>query len=138
MEPYVFFIERDVVFTPSAMNGKGEHVFINVVTPSPFQRQRQRNSETGRHETAVHISPNFEGEFWVVVSIGRKTRQQVWLEIEVEEGGVIAAVTIIDGNPEGLSLVGIKFPSGEWAANSVYEWYRYPIHSANSCFVWLP
>lgn len=137
MRPYVCFIERDVVFTPSAMNNRGEHVAINIVTPNPFQRQRQHNTDTGRHEIAVHISPNFEGKFWVIISVGRKTSQKIWIEVEVEDG-IITDIITIDGHPEKSGPVDIKLPSGEWA-NSVYEWHRYPINFlASAQFVWLP
>lgn len=144
MGPYIYFIERDVVFTPSAMNDKGEHVTIRVVTPRPFLRQRQRNSDTGQHEITVHIPHDCDWKFWVFVFMDRNTRQKIrdWfcLEVYPENGIITDIIPIGERRPEKLNLAGvnIKFPSGEYC-NSNYEWHKYPISApANSWFVWLP
>lgn len=144
MKPYIYFIERGVVFTPSAMNGRGEHVTIKVVTPRPFMRQRQRNSDTGRHEIAVHIPPSFDERFWVFVYIDKYPKQK-WrnwfaLEIEVDRGVITDVMTLINKHPEELNPSGIrvKYPSGDYDT-SEYEWHKYPMsYPANSSFVWLP
>ena len=134
MGAYIYFAERGVVFTPSAMN-KGEHVTIKVVTPRPFLRKRQRN--TGRHEIAVHIPPRFDERFWVFVYIDKHPKQKWrnWFALEIEvDGGVITDVMMYmnrcpeDLNPSGVT---VKYPSGEYAT-SEYEWHKY------SAFVRLP
>lgn len=137
MGAYIYFIERDVVFTPSAMNDKGEHVTIKVVTPRPFLRQRQSNTDTGRHEIAVHIPPRFDERFWVFVYLDKHPRKKWrnWFALEIEvDGGVITDVmTYMNRCPEDLNPSGVmvKYPSGEYDT-SEYEWHKY------SAFVRLP
>ena len=141
---YIYFIERDVVFTPSAVLDKGEHVTIKMVSTRPLLRRRQRNSDSGRYEIAVHIPVNYGEKFWMFVYIDKHPRQKWrnWFALEIEvDGGVITDVmTYMNRCPEDLNPSGVtvKYPSGEYAT-SEYEWHKYPMsRPANSAFVWLP
>lgn len=139
MKPYIYFIERDVVFTPSAVSDGGEHVTIKMVSMRPLLRRRQHNSDTGQYEIAVHIPVNYGEKFWVFVYIDKHPRQKIrsfsCLEVDVEDGIITDIIPIGGGRPAGID---IKFPSGEYC-DSNYEWYKYPMSApANSWFVWLP
>ena len=144
MEPYVYFIERDVVFTPSAITKNGEHVTIKMISMRPLLHKRQRNSDTGQYEIAVHIPVNYGEKFWVFVYIDKHPRQKWrnWFALEVEvDGGVITDVmTYMNRCPEDLNPSGVlvRYPSGEYDT-SEYEWHKYPMSAlANSAFVRLP
>lgn len=137
MSAHIYFIERDVVFTPSAVSDKGEHVTIKMVTTRPLLRQRQRNTDTGQYEIAVHIPPRFNERFWMFVYLDKHPRKKWrnWFALEVEvDGGIITdVVTYMNRCPEDLNPSGVtvKYPSGEYDT-SEYEWHRY------SAFVRLP
>lgn len=138
MSAYIQFIERDVVFTPSAMAKNGEHVTIKMVSMRPLLRRRQHNSDTGQYEIAVHIPVNYGEKFWMFVYTNKHPRQKIrscsYLEVDVEDG-IITDIMPIGGGPAGID---IKFPSGEYC-DSNYEWHKYPMSApANSWFVWLP
>ena len=128
MSACINFVERGVIFTPSAMNGKGEHVTIKVVTPRPFLRKRRRN--TGQHEIAVSIPPRFDERFWVFVYLDKHPRKK-WrnwfaIEIEVDMGVITDVMTFMNRCPEDLKPQGImvKYPSWEYDSEE-YEWHKY-------------
>ena len=144
MSAYIYFIERDVVFTPSAVSDKGEHVTIKMVSMRPLLRRHQHNSDTGQCEIAVHIPVNYDEKFWVYIYSDKHPRQKIQgctcLEVYVEDGIITDIIPIREGRPEELNPAGIniKFPSGEYC-DSNYEWHKYPMSApANSWFVWLP
>lgn len=68
MSAYIIFTESVIYFTPNSttLNSHG-HVAIKVVTPRPFLHKHQYNTDTGRHEIAVHIPINYGEKFWVFV-----------------------------------------------------------------------
>ena len=146
MNAYIYFMESVVYFTPSAVTLiDHEHVTIKVVTPPrPFLRRHQYNTDTGRHEIAVHIPPRFDERFWVFVYLDKHPRKKWrnWFALEVEvDGGVITDVmTCMNRCPEDLNPSGVmvKYPSGAYDTSG-YEWHKYPMsRPANSAFVWLP
>lgn len=137
MSAYIHFIERDVVFTPSAMAKNGEHVTIKMITMRPLLRRRQRNTDTGQYEIAVHIPINYGEKFWVFVYVDKHPRKK-WrnwfaLEVEVDDGIITDVVMYMNRCPKDLNPSGItvKYPSGEYDT-SEYEWHKY------SAFVRLP
>ena len=129
MSAHIYFLERDVVFTPSAMKS-GEHVTIKMVTMRPLLRRRQHNSETGQYEIAVHIPVNYGEKFWMFIYIDkhprRKRRDWFALEIEVDGGVITDVVTYMNKCPDNLNPSGVmvKYPSGEYDS-AEYEWHRY-------------
>ena len=145
MNAYILFTESVVYFTPNATTLNGhEHVTIKVVTPRPFLRRRQYNTDTGQHEIAVHIPPRFDERFWVFVYLDKHPRKKWrnWFALEIEvDGGVITDVmTYMNRCPEDLNPSGVmvKYPSGAYDTSG-YEWHKYPMsRPANSAFVWLP
>ena len=145
MSAYIIFAESTVYFTPSAVTLNGhEHVTIKVVTPRPFLRRRQHNTDTGRHEIAVHIPPRFDERFWMFVYIDKHPKQKWrnWFALEIEvDGGVITDVmTYMNRCPEDLNPSGVmvKYPSGAYDTSG-YEWHKHPMsRPANSAFMRLP
>ena len=144
MNTYIIFTESMVYFTPNSTTHDHEHVTIKVVTPRPFLHKHQYNTDTGRHEIAVHIPPRFDERFWVFVYLDKHPRKKWrnWFALEVEVGnGVITDVmTYMNRCPEDLNPSGVmvKYPSGEYDS-AEYEWHKYSMHTpANSAFVWLP
>ena len=127
---YIEFGHNNVIFTPSAINGKGEHVTIKMVTMRPLLRKRQRNTDTGQYEVTVHIPVNYGEKFWVFVYIDKHPRQKWrnWFAFEIEvDGGVITDVmTYMNRCPEDLNPSGVlvRYPSGEYDS-AEYEWHRY-------------
>ena len=130
MNAYIEFGYNGVVFTPSAMNGRGEHVTIKVVTATPCPKWHRRRAESMQQEMVVRIPPRFDERFWVFVYIDKHPRQKWrnWFALEVEvDGGVITDVmTYMNRCPEDLNPSGVmvKYPSGEYDT-SEYEWHRY-------------
>lgn len=145
MSAYIIFTESVIYFTPNSttLNSHG-HVAIKVVTPRPFLHKHQYNTDTGRHEIAVHIPINYGEKFWVFVYLDKHPRQRIrsctCLEVYPENGIITDIIPIGERHPEKLNSAGvnIKFPSGEYTT-SEYEWHKYPRHApANSWFIWLP
>lgn len=123
MKPYIYFTNRSVMFTPSAM-AEGSHTVISVVSPTPsFPRRHQHNVETGRREIAVHIPTGFTGKFWVYVAVDHNPRQKYiakWFRVRVTaENGIITEIINIredyEDYPDGYEPhIKVRFPSGYW------------------------
>ena len=120
MNPYIYFTNHSVMFTPSAM-AEGSHTVISVVTPHPFTRRHQRNTETGRREIAAYVPAGFSGSFWVYIAVDHNPRKKYvskWYRIKVTaENGVITEITNIrDDYPDEYEppYIKVRFPSGYW------------------------
>lgn len=120
MEPYIYFTNRSIVFTPSAM-AEGNHTVINIVSPVPFPRRHQYNVETGRREIAAYVPTGFSGRFWVYVVVDHNPRQRYvakWFRIRVtaEDGIITEIINIREDYPDGYEppYLKVRFPSGYW------------------------
>ena len=120
MKPYIYFTNRSIVFTPSAM-AEGYHTVISMVSSTPFPRRHQYNVETGRREIAAYVPTGFTGKFWVYVAVDHNPRQRYvakWfrLEIKVKDGIITEIINIRDDYPDEYEPqhVAVRFPSGYW------------------------
>lgn len=121
MEPYIYFTNRSIVFTPSAM-AEGNHTVISVVSPTmPFPRRHQYNVETGRREITAYVPTGFTGKFWVYVAVDHNPRQRYvakWFRIRVtaEDGIITEIINIREDYPDGYEppYLKVRFPSGYW------------------------
>lgn len=120
MEPYIYFTNRSIVFTPSAM-AEGSHTVISVVSPVPFPRRHQYNVETGRREIATYVPTRFTGKFWVYIAVDHNPRQKYvskWFRIRVtaEDGIITEIINIREDYPDGYEPlhIAVRFPSGYW------------------------
>ena len=118
MKPYIYFTNRSIVFTPSAMT-EGSHTVISVV--APFPKQHQYNVGTGRREIAAYVPTGFTGKFWVYVAVDHNPRQRYvakWfrLEIKAEDGIITEIINIRDDYPDEYEppYLKVRFPSGYW------------------------
>ena len=127
---YIEFKGNSIIFTPSAVSAKGEHVTIKVIPTVPCPRWHRRRAESMQYEMVVRIPPRFDEKVWVFVYIDKHPRKKWrnWFALEVEvDGGVITdVVTYMNKCPENLNPSGVivKYPSGEYDS-SEYEWHKY-------------
>lgn len=119
LESYIYFTNRSVVFTPSAM-AEGSHTVVSVVAPA-FPRRHQYNGETGRREIAVYVPTGFTGKFWVYVAVDHNPRQRYvakWFRIRVtaEDGIITEIINIREDYPDRYEppYLKVRFPSGYW------------------------
>ena len=120
MNAYIYFTNRSIVFTPSAM-AEGNHTMISVVAPTPFPKQHQYNIETGRREIAAYVPTGFSGSFWVYVAVDHNPRQRYvakWFRVKVtaENGVITEVINIREDYPDGYKppYIKVRFPSGYW------------------------
>lgn len=120
MSAYIYFTESVVYFTPSTM-AEGSHTAISVVSPTPFPRRHQCNTETGRREIAVYVPTGFSGRFWVYVAVDHNPRQRYvakWFRIRVtaENGTITEIINVRDDYPDEYEppYIKVRFPSGYW------------------------
>ena len=120
MEPYIYFTNCSVIFTPSAM-AEDSHTVISVVTPMPFLKRHQYNVKTGRREIAAYVPTGFSGSFWVYVAVDHTKRQRYvakWYRVKVtaENGSITEIINIREDYPDGYEppYIKVRFPSGYW------------------------
>ena len=120
MKPYIYFTNRSIVFTPSAMT-ECNHTVISVVTPTPFSHQHQCNVETGRREIAAYVPTGFSGSLWVYIAVDHNPRQRYvakWyrVKVTVENGVITEIINIREDYPDEYEPlhIAVRFPSGYW------------------------
>ena len=117
MKPYIYFTNRSVVFTPSAITlHDHEHVVISAITPAAITKCHHNDARTGRRETALYIPRDFTGKFVVTVATDYPKRQKNAarlhrLGVAVNKGIIIGVINL---DSDRFPYVEVRFPSGYW------------------------